>query len=256
MYHYRKRINGCPKVVGEGSMNSKLIIIKSGLIIFILIFLSSWNVFAEDKYFPLDEGFTWNYTIKTDGKAHDETMVIKTLPKKYLLGSKLIPRQIETGGKKTFEFFDKNDEGVYVYAAQESGIAKPELKEKPYFYIKKPYRVGNTWEGHYKTKHLMEPVKFPIKVTIQSVDETVTVPAGKFSKCLKLTKTGEINENHGGYFGESKVIVEESLWYAPGVGLVKSEFNEMSNHRMSGPGHGTTLLESYKVNSKKNSLFW
>lgn len=228
-------------------MNNKSLIIKLGFLICISIFLATVNVSAKESYFPLDENLTWTYTIKTGDSAKDAKMVIKTLPKKYLLGSQLIPRQIEKDDVNAFEYCKEDEEGVSVYASQDFGMSKPEQKEKPYFYIRKPYRIGTTWKDHYQTKALMEPVKIPVKVSIQSLDETVAVSAGTFHHCLKLTKTGEINEKHGGYFGKSKVIVEENLWYAPGVGLVKSEFNEESNHRMSGSGHGMTLLESYEV---------
>ncbi len=237
-------------------MYHHITITKTGLIAFIFIFLTAWNAFAQDKYFPLSKDASWTYKITIDGKTNNETLKMKILPEKYLLGEKLIPRQIEKSDKTKLEFFVEGDEGFYVYAEQDYGMAQPEMREKPYYYIRKPYRVGTTWDDDYTTKHLMEPVKFPIKVTIQSMDETITVPAGTFEKCLKLKKSGQIDESHGGYFGKSKVIVEENFWYAPGVGLVKSEFNEMSNHRMSGPGHGTMLLESYKNNSKKKSAFF
>jgi hypothetical protein len=77
--------------------------------------------------------------------------------------------------------------------------------------------VGDSW-SEYVPSGGLDPMR--ITVTIESDSETVSVPAGEFSGCMK-TKivTSEepegCSENHCG---------DREFIYAPGVGLVKSTF--------------------------------
>ncbi len=62
-----------------------------------------------------------------------------------------------------------------------------------------------------------------MEVTVASLSETVSVPAGTFGNCLKITRSGSMMKDAGNYVGLTLVNVEETSWYAPGVGLVKLE---------------------------------
>jgi len=79
-----------------------------------------------------------------------------------------------------------------------------------------------------------------------SVDEVVTVPAGTFTKCIKVVGRGSTRKNIGPLMGSAKVEVEYYSWYAAGIGMVKAVMKESSNHLMVGAGEGNLQLESFK----------
>ena len=66
-------------------------------------------------------------------------------------------------------------------------------------------------------------------------DETVTVPAGTFERCLITRKMGYAAQSFG-IMGEGVVMLTEDAWYCPGVGLVKAIRKEESTHMMIGSG--------------------
>jgi len=70
--------------------------------------------------------------------------------------------------------------------------------------LKEPLVTGNSWVN----ADAEDTVRYEIKCF-----ETVRVPAGKFNDCLKLTRISPTEE-----------FMEGSIWFAPGVGMVKAEF--------------------------------
>lgn len=69
-------------------------------------------------------------------------------------------------------------------------MANPEIKNPPDFYLRTPFKIRAKWEAQYTTKFLLEPVPLPVTVFIESFDETVTVLAGTFKNCMKVSKKG------------------------------------------------------------------
>jgi len=226
---------------------TKWVILLSALSV--LIIITGCNNKTEVSYYPLDEGLTWVYHISSgDGHSKGEKQVSmkKTnLAKRYVKGQKVTPQQIDFNGKSVIKYIIHNDRGIYEFAEKQPDALSPEIIDPSIFYIRAPISVGSTWTENYTTKHVMERIIVPVKVNIQSLNESVTVPAGTFHKCLKLCKSGQLEKNNGKYFGVSKTIIEENSWYASGVGLVKSEFSEISTHRMSGVEREVTVLASF-----------
>jgi len=80
-------------------------------------------------------------------------------------------------------------------------------------------------------------ISVPIKSTIESIDEVVTVPAGTFKECLKIKSVGLgeetfVEEDSDQLFPKDflkekiKVEVEYYNWFAPNVGLIKAIYKE------------------------------
>jgi hypothetical protein len=68
-------------------------------------------------------------------------------------------------------------------------------------------QVGQTW----KPEDLL-PL-FPLDETVEAIklDKTVVTPAGRFTGCLKVLESTELNDE------------TENKWYAPGVGVIKEK---------------------------------
>ncbi len=62
-----------------------------------------------------------------------------------------------------------------------------------------------------------------LEVKIESLHEIVTVPARRYENCMKTTMSGSTFKNAGNYVGLTLVNVEQTNWYAPGIGLIKME---------------------------------
>jgi hypothetical protein len=81
----------------------------------------------------------------------------------------------------------------------------------------------------------------PVDYRIAAVDETLQLPAGRFSGCLRVEGSGRISVHLGNYLGVSQVEVQVAEWYAPGVGLVRQTIEERTNKPAL--DHGRLLLE-------------
>jgi hypothetical protein len=201
-----------------------------------------------DSYYPLKEGRTWEYQMTTGsmfGSAGAQKIVVTNFASRDLKGKKVTPQKIDVGGQTSFSFIAEDAGGILNYASQPPGAAEPEIKATPTYILKNPIQAGTTWEDKTKTALLMEKVPFTLKSTIESKDETVTVPAGTFKDCIKVKGTGSAQKNTG-FFGVAEITVEHYDWFAPGIGMIKSIVKESSNHMMVGSGEVTFQLESFK----------
>lgn len=109
--------------------------------------------------------------------------------------------------------------------------------------------MGNSWQET-GTSSLDSRISFPIKSTIESIDEVVIVPAGTFKECLKIKSVGLAEK----VFGEEqvwppkenvKVERERYEWFAPDVGSIKMIFREKKTR--SGGATGLTLSDSIEI---------
>jgi hypothetical protein len=180
---------------------------------------------GQTDYFPLNEGWSWEY-IQTDLKKDIQTkIIITTLATRELQGTKVIPRKIEredishgsivSSKKIIFVFLIKSSEHVEIFANQGLTDIEPKISEKPTILLKFPIKSGNTWKNDNQD------------ASIESINEEITVPAGTFKDCIKVKFTHE-----------SALRIENIAWYAPGVGLIK--YHDKKIH----PSTNETVLES------------
>ncbi len=103
------------------------------------------------------------------------------------------------------------------------------------------FSVGDSWST--EVPFGGDPMR--MTVTIQSDSETVSVPAGEFSNCLKtMLVTSEEPEDC-----EESRCGNREFTYAPGVGLVKSVFVRRDGNI------GVAQLTSYEVSDGKGDYF-
>lgn len=63
----------------------------------------------------------------------------------------------------------------------------------------------------------------PMSYTIETIDDVVTVPAGRFERCIRVKGTAEVRLYTDPVAGWRDVPLVTTEWYAPGIGLVKLE---------------------------------
>lgn len=101
---------------------------------------------------------------------------------------------------------------------------EPEIKTPPSYSIKYPIRVGTSWSDTV-TSSSKPKISVPVKNTIKSIDEVVTVPAGTFKECLKIKGIGSVQKRLDGNSTVS-IDIEAYAWYTPDVGLIKMILKE------------------------------
>jgi hypothetical protein len=205
----------------------------------------------ESDYFPLRPGWTWEYRVATDiqsvGKQVSKTLV-NDRPRTELDGKRVVPRIAQDG---RVYYYAALAEGVALVATREDRLISPAPPGE--YVLKYPLEKGATWQVASRT-HLLRRQVFtrgvrnviidtPIDLTytVEALDDTVTVPAGTFRRCLRLHAEGTRKVDLGGGIGQVVLTVTSDEWFAPGVGLVKLVRSEDS--APASPVNGTMVRE-------------
>lgn len=202
------------------------------LVYFLAIFLSFLttsfgaviNEYNMSEFFPLHQGNRWEYAVEyavKEGKSnYSEAVVING--KTLVNGIETVTMQVLNGscdfiamtseGLKTYK--DTNAEGGY--RIEHTPVLEFPAKMKQ----GQSFKHVHTWECHYKDGVLEDTGTTKISGKLQTI-ENITVPAGTFNNCLKLSYVGSYKESDGDYGNYS-----ETLWLAKGVGIVRKVRSE------------------------------
>lgn len=199
-----------------------------------MIFFASIVQAAE--YYPLQEGLIWEYEVKLGGPppANKTTKKLsrKNLESQTVGDKKVFPCQIDIEPDMMyFLYFAENEEGIAEVGVKKMNEAEPSMYETPYWILKNPLKAGSKWTYTTKTSVKLPPeldsvkeIDIPVQVEIDTVDETVKVPAGTFKKCIRVSQTYSLEHSTGEK--KLKLTLERFEWYAPGVGFVKMTSKE------------------------------
>jgi len=183
-----------------------------------------------NDYFPLDPGLNWDYrvTVAIKGEAQVQRLLLGSLPPKTVDGVAYYPRRLLDG---QMEYHERTAEGV-VTVDPVSGKKDLVLPPGP--------KTGAKWQGgthifFLEVTGVFAPTfeervqtTIPLEFTVEADDDTVTVGAGTFEHCLRVKATGSIfaGSTLRDFMGIRFIQVEQTDWYAPGVGLIRRVRNE------------------------------
>jgi hypothetical protein len=216
---------------------------KTGLgpIVLLGLLFLPWN-YADGsdltaKYYPLKPGITWTYKVTSD-KHDTRKIVVTNLAAKEIKDLSLTPRKWDTGGAVKYVLIGSDDKGVYRYGEQPSETAEPVPTTPRVYYLHDPLNTGTTWDIKVK----LGEDNLTVNLTIDSVSEKVTVPAGTYKDCLKIKHAG------GSQKDGASISLEAYEWYAPDVGLVKSiaTITKVGKDKAKTAEHLNYQLESFK----------
>lgn len=187
------------------------------------------------RYYPLKAGLTWTYTV-TSEKIDNGKIVITNLPSKEMGGVTVTPRKWDMGGAVRYHLMAMDSMGIYRYGEQQDENAEPVLTKPKAYSLRDPVATGTTWDMPSK----LGKEELTINLTVESITESVTVPAGTYKDCVKI-------KHVGGGKGAS-ISLEAYEWYAPEVGLVKSmvTINRVDKDKKKTVEHLTYQLEAFK----------
>lgn len=177
-----------------------------------------------DTLLPLKEGRSWEFTnVRTkNGRTRELRNVVTSLGVREIRGRKVnslrydIERTRLSSNKKVvvYLFYGIDHNSIYILAKQTEKDVEPRVARVPIYVLKNPIKVGTSWKNRVN------------EGVIESVNETVTVPAGTFNGCIRVKLT----------FRKSVSI----NWIAPGIGYVKKIFQYQNG------GEALEQLVSYK----------
>jgi hypothetical protein len=158
---------------------------------------------VDALYYPTREGDKLVYEMRSGDSVNELTEVVTKVERKD--DALLVTVERNAGGKKALASqFTVSEKGVtrVVTSGRELPVPIPMLKL--------PGKPGDTWT--YEPDAAGGP---PRKTTYTlGKEEDVEVPAGKF-KALRVESEQVLGDN----------VYKSTLWYAPGVGLLKSVNN-------------------------------
>ena len=205
----------------------------------------------ELSYFPLSNGYKWRYDVllETRDGIQKQKYILNNLGKRELNGVPVYLRESLDG---TVFYYLDSDEGIYYLGNRNNNKIKPEFNKDKKLVIPEVHTVNKKWKQATITKLLKKtgpPQKTVFEIfarvelegEIETLDAVVNVPAGRFKNCMKITMRGSSFKDAGNYVGLTLVGVEQTSWYARGVGLVKMERIETT--KSNALDKGTLLIE-------------
>ena len=155
----------------------------------------------SDPYFPTTEGTKRVYETRTGENVSEHTEVVTKVEKKDGAFRVAVGQEVD-GEMRVTSVFEVSARGVSRVANAAGDLPNPvpllKLAAKP----------GDTWDWEREGPGGFGPVTTRYTA---GPEEEVEVPAGKF-KALRVESATELKGR----------VTKYTLWYAPGVGLVKS----------------------------------
>jgi hypothetical protein len=196
---------------------------------------------SEPAYFPLGEGLYYQYgvTVNTVFLEKKSKYVIRTLAPRDLDGRRVYPRAINND---LVYFYSDAQDGVHRVATRRTEGTETIIDDAQKRILPRPLRVGAAWDQETITgvlETVVDPfrriyrLELPVTMhyTVESLSETVQVPAGTYYDCLKVRGVGATEHKGDPAIRKADVNVDNTDWYAPGVGLVKTFRRETTTNK-------------------------
>ena len=204
--------------------------------------------------FPLDPDLRFGYRLhlESEGTAGAENFksFAVNLRAQIIDGASATPRLFEDG---KIIYYADDKIGVREAAFREPGSDMTPAAPGQYI-LKYPLQPGAHWRAPGRTilltqkflysKALPVTIGLDLDYTVEN-PESVQVPAGHYSNCIKVTAVGHTSVTTIDNQSTLDVDVEIAEWYAPGVGLVKSIRSEKAGEERSGNAQLVTELDYF-----------
>lgn len=203
----------------------------------ILLSLAACGEDRASDYMPMVTGQVYVYNIETthgDNSSSKKSIMEITGP--FDLDGQ--PVYMRNHGVFFQDVLTKTDKGVYLLGdMRHENITR---YENPGLLLPAGIEQGHDWTGYASSdlllwrKHALEHAnrllqeRFQIEYRCVSMDETVTTPAGTFTNVMRIEGSGSHVFELGAVKDRNRISIQQTRWYAPGVGLVKSVREEAS----------------------------
>jgi hypothetical protein len=196
---------------------------------------------GEESYFPLGEGLRWEYQLSSSTLAFsNRTLSAVNLASEAMGGRQCTPKSLSNGG---VEYYYEDNKGLFLCGARVPMAAEPRVFRDARYVLQYPVRPGFTWTAETEMQ-LVGTGAIWVKHSIEATDETISVPAGKFDKCIKVSTTGQ-RQTSAPLYGAVNQWLKNLSWFCKGVGLVKMAMTEggQSGQILAVTGNADMTLE-------------
>lgn len=210
------------------------------------------DVTSGADLFPLTVGKTWVYEAETE-------MTDPEFEKGLTLS---VDRKIDFEGKPTWVrrsadgaeyYIQKDATGIYRVASRTDLEEEATLDPRPRYILKTPLQIGSHWDGGLTVPYLIRRLnefpkdlkhshKAPMVYRVESLNEEVEVPYGKYSGCALIVGEATVKIFTDPINGFNDVPLVSHEWYCPKVGLVKFDREETVPGQFMTGGKITYLL--------------
>jgi hypothetical protein len=211
---------------------------RIGLVLLLLSGLCACTAGSDDThYFPTEPGWRWTYRMQRTTMDGSSSQLYYVEGR----GAAAIGTTVPSFEQRTFDgnryYYQRTPHGLVRVAVQGVADPAPRFAESPWQVFPAELRPGVEWRQPTQTKVLEKTgppqitlfrvnTAIPVTYRVETFDDVVEVPAGRFSNCMRIDGHGSLTTNIGNYVGITTVDITVRDWYAPGVGLVKSDLVE------------------------------
>lgn len=204
------------------------------------------------EYFPLASGWSWEYAL------YSKTMLFESRGK-YVVDNigpamrgnvRTLAQKVQGGN---LYYYRREPDGIHRIGIKRAEGSTLKDSGRDLLVMPSPLKVGKSWSQATVTGVLQTEVdpfrriynlraKVPMTYRVESADELVRVPAGRFAHCVKIRGVGSVHVRPDKTIGPLSVHIEHTDWYAPGVGLVKTVRRESTDSHWLARGRYTLEL--------------
>jgi len=190
------------------------------------------RVAPSDDLFPLAPGSQWRYeqVVETeDGGVERRMLTLRTLASEDYDGAPAWRRRSDDG----VDYWLRSDaSGIYRVASKSDLQAEPVADAHARYVLRQPIAVGTEWQAStvpyllrrrqgFPPELRHEHPDVPMRYAIESIDDDVELPAGRFAHCVRVKGQGSVRLYVDPVAGWRDVPLATTEWYCPGAGLVK-----------------------------------
>ncbi len=214
----------------------------------------------EPSWFPLNAGARWEYQLTTDidGVVRHDAQSIRVSAVGRFRGQPVYTRRSEAAGNVGVEYLLQATPQAITRVAQRTDLQEVAVAdEHPRTVLKLPLQVGGTWIAPTVAYAVMRKAEFPRELkyskplqmvyTVESIDEPVEVPAGRFDHCARISGRADLTIYADPVGGFKKIPIVSTEWYCKDVGLVKLVRLENIETSFFTGGKVEMLLTDFKI---------
>ncbi len=204
-------------------------------------------------YYPLAVGDWWQYgiSVRTMDGTQESKQIIRNVGQRMEAGQTVYYRQTTSGQQSRYIVSDMGIQRTAVSNNRDGQHASFTSMVLGY-----PLSTDTQWTGNIITSVLEktgppQDTLFQIRervlmnYRITSIDDTVQINGISYERCVRVHGSGSVNADVANYIGRISIVVESDDWYAPGIGLVKSRHNEITDNETIPGGQYRLELEYY-----------
>ncbi|MGE0482739.1 MAG: hypothetical protein AB7Q81_01220 [Gammaproteobacteria bacterium] len=200
-------------------------------------------------YLPLDTGHWWYYALESHvlDEPAEARVVMANIGVGELGGQRVHRRRVQA---TSLDYLAHTDTGVQRIARRDARRTGIVLDDPPLVLVRDlgawsvPTTLGLVESRTFAPQDRIIPRHIPLDLDkrVAQRDAVTSVPAGQFENCLLVVGAGRVAVRTDRGNASAVVTVTTREWYAPGVGLVRREREEVTDSTFLRSGRQQWLL--------------